>query len=104
MATLRNIQPAGTDTTTLGAATATRIRHLNQFENRARLTIINNTGADLRVTKGRGASAGVGILLISDGILIDEPIIIWNSPYMYQNEWWAYSVGGGDVDVIEETI
>lgn len=104
MIRINNIRPAGTETTTLAAATSTKIRPLNQFENRVRLTIINNTGADLRVTKGQGATAGIGYLLVSNGTLIDEVIDIAGKSYLFQGEWWGYSAAGGDVDVQEETI
>lgn len=104
MPTLRHIQPAGVETTTLGAATAGQVKAANPLLTRARITIINNTGADLRITKGQGAAAGIGTLLLANGILIDEPITIWNSPYMYQGAWYGYSVAGGDVDVVEETV
>lgn len=102
---MKNINPKQ-QTVPLGAASEDLLLKLNTQEDRVRLTITNNTGGDVRLRKGRGVSAGVGILLKADGILIDEPITIWNygraESYMYQGAWYAYSVAGGDVDVDEE--
>lgn len=99
---MHNLMPRKA-TTTLAGASEEKLVNLNRQEDRLRLTITNNTGADLRVRKGRGAAAGVGILLLANEVLIDEPLIIGTRVYMYQGEWYAYSAAGGDVDIDEET-